>query len=312
MIHSEFHPREVRYIKLGRANSWADYAIQNDVLPIGYGEIDHELCLDGRWDEVRNLLSAGGRNAQGASQGTREIRDFYELGPETLWVTIAQGHLYWAFATQPVETVSVDGDQPAKVRRCTWRHQDLKGEPLTVRKLSSALTRTAGYRATICKIKYVDYLLRCIRGEPNPASEKAEQLNRELVTVVEDLIRGLHWKDFEILIDLLFARSGWRRSSILGGDMPDVDLVLEQSVSGETAWVQIKAEAGQSELDDNLTRFKKDGSFDRFFFACHSPRSAFSLPDEPNLHLLSGGPLAQKVIDSGLFQWVNDRSVGRP
>jgi hypothetical protein len=36
----------------------------------------------------------------------------------------------------------------------------LTGEPLTVRSLSSALTRTASYQMMICAIKHADYLLR--------------------------------------------------------------------------------------------------------------------------------------------------------
>jgi hypothetical protein len=312
----EFQPREIRYIKLGRGNRWAEYAFANDVLPIGYPGLAHSLCVEGRWDEVSDQLSAIGREKRGANQGTREIREFYELGPDTLWVTIAHGHLYWTFADLPVEMVDFGGDvdQPARVRRCTsrWRREDLNGAALTVRKLSSALTRTAGYQATICRIKSTDYLLRCIRGEPDPVRRRAERLNTQLVTVMEDMIRGLHWRDFEILIDLLFARSGWRRMSDVGGDMRDVDLVLEQTISGETAWVQIKAEAGQGALDANLRRFREDGSCDRFFFACHSPRTALAVPNEPHIHLLSGNGLAQKVIDSGLFQWVLDRSAGKP
>ncbi|MEX0957636.1 MAG: restriction endonuclease [Rhizobiaceae bacterium] len=313
MKRIEFQPREIRYIKLGRGNCWAEYAFTNHVLPIGYPEIDHSLCLEGRWDEVRNLLLAGGRKGQGASQGAREIREFYELDADTLWVTIADGHLSWTFAAPPVDMINIDGDgvQPARVRKCIggWRREGLNGEALNVRNLSSALTRTAGYRATICKVKHPDYLLRLIRGEPDPVCERAERLNSDLVTVVDEMIRGLHWRDFEVLVDLLFARSGWRRVSVVGRDMPDVDLVLEQTVTGEIAWVQIKAEAGQADLEDNIRRFKKDASCDRFFFACHSPRTGLAMPDEPYLHLLNGDPLAQKVIDSGLFQWVIDRKT---
>jgi hypothetical protein len=42
---------------------------------------------------------------------------------------------------------------------------DLKGDPLTVRSLSSALTSMANFRMTICAVKQVSYLLARIRGE---------------------------------------------------------------------------------------------------------------------------------------------------
>ena len=88
------------------------------------------------------------------------------------------------------------------------------------------------------------------------------------------MIRQLDWRDFETLIDLIFARGGWQRSSVLGKDQADVDLILTQPTIGETAWVQIKSKTSQAELDDYLGRFRRDGSCHRFFFVCHSAAGA--------------------------------------
>jgi hypothetical protein len=39
------------------------------------------------------------------SQGLRELKDFYGLPENTLWVTMADGHFWWAFASRiPAET----------------------------------------------------------------------------------------------------------------------------------------------------------------------------------------------------------------
>src|SRR5207244_11593485 len=65
--------------------------------------------------------------------------------------------------------------------------------------------------------------------------------------------------DFETLVDLIFARGGWQRSSALGKHQPDVDLILTQPTTDETAWVQIKSKASQAELNDYLGRFRRDG-----------------------------------------------------
>jgi hypothetical protein len=43
-----------------------------------------------------------------------------------------------------------------------------------------------------------------------------------------------------IPMNLIFAHGGWRRSSVLGKDQADVDLILTQPTIGENAWVQIK------------------------------------------------------------------------
>lgn len=48
-----------------------------------------------------------------------------------------------------------------------------------------------------------------------------------LCEAVQALIRHLHWADFELFVDLLFARAEWRRVSARGGRMKDLDLVLD-------------------------------------------------------------------------------------
>jgi hypothetical protein len=64
----------------------------------------------------------------------------------------------------------------------------------------------------------------------------------------------------------LAAHGGWQRSSVLGKDQADLDLILTQPTIRETAWVQIKSQTSQAELNDYLGRFRRDRSCDRFFF----------------------------------------------
>jgi ABC-type Fe3+/spermidine/putrescine transport system ATPase subunit len=71
-----------------------------------------------------------------------------------------------------------------------------------------------------------------------------------------------------------------------------------------------QAELGsrQSELDDYLQRYQRDGSYDRFFFICHSPSGPLHAPEAPHLHLWTGERLADVVLDVGLFDWLMDRT----
>jgi hypothetical protein len=184
----------------------------------------------------------------------------------------------------------------------------LAGEPLTVRSLSSALTRTASYQMTICAIKQADYLLRRIRDEPDPLHAQATAVRDEMREIGLRMIRQLDWRDFETLVDLIFARGGWQRSSVLGKQQPDVDLILSQPTTRETAWVQIKSATSQAELDDYLSRFRRDGSYDRFFFVCHSVAGPLRLPAQPGLHLWTGERLSDAAIDAGLFDWLVART----
>ena len=247
MDNETFNPKEVRYIKLGREGAWAAEAIAKGIIPFGYHLADHKVCLDavrgGDWQGVRDTLIAGGRTPAGASQGVREVKDFYTLGNDTLWVTVAQGHLWWTFADgPPIPANEPQPDGPSRYRPTSggWRCRNLKNEALTARGLSSALTRTANYRMTICEFERKDYLLRRVHGEPEPLVEAATHLVDELREIALAMVKQLHWEEFETLVDLIFARDGWRRTSVLGKDQPDVDMVLDHRTSRQTAWVQVK------------------------------------------------------------------------
>jgi hypothetical protein len=306
-----FEPVAVRYIKLGENGKWAANALEQGTIPFGYRSVDHRACLAGKWDEVRRQLLRMGRTVKGVSQGLRELKDFYGLPENTLWVTMADGHFWWAFAEGPVVGIEPgNSDEPARYRRTRagWSKTSLTGEPLTVRSLSSALTRTANYQMTICGIKHADYLLRRIRDERDPLHAQATTLKVETREIGLLMIRQLDWRDFETLVDLIFARGGWQRSSVLGKNQADVDLILTQPTIGETAWVQIKSGTSQAELDDYLGRFRRDGSCDRFFFVCHSPAGALRLPAQPRLHLWAAERLSDAAIDAGLFEWLMDRT----
>jgi len=141
-----------------------------------------------------------GRTAQGVTQGLRELKDFYGLPENTLWVTMADGHFWWAFAKGPVVGVEPgNSDGPARYRltKAGWSKTSLTGDPLTVRSLSSALTRTASYQMTICAIKHEDYLLRRIRDEGDPLHAQATALRAEMREIGLRMIRQLDWRDFE-------------------------------------------------------------------------------------------------------------------
>jgi hypothetical protein len=88
-----------------------------------------------------------------------------------------------------------------------WSNTSLTREPLTVHSLSSALTRTASYQMTICAVKHADYLLRRIRHERDPLHAQATALRIEMREIGLRMIRQLDWRDFETLVDLIYARA---------------------------------------------------------------------------------------------------------
>ena len=303
----EFEPEATRYIKLGAGGAWAREAIASGTIPFGYPMVPHDLCAAGDWDSVREALISNGWKLGSATSGAREIREFYTLSAHCLWITFADGHLWWAFAEPDVEYLGDPGDEaPSRQRKVIgqWRSTALDGTPLTLRTLSSALTRTAGYRMTICSIEREDYLLRRIRAKPDPLHEEARDLQARMGEIAAQLVRDLDWRDFEILVDLVLTRAGWRRQSALGNGEVDIDLLLDHPTTGELAWVQIKTGTSQGELEDYLARFEADGSCDRFFYICHG-EGQLSLPAaRSKLHLWQADDVARRAIEAGLLDWL--------
>jgi hypothetical protein len=299
----------VRYIKLGKGGGWAKDAFERGIIPFACYNADHPACVAGDWPAVKHQLISSGH--RGTGEAIRELRDFYKLPYGSLWFTIADGRLRWALAGGSVEVaVEPEEAQPRRWRKTVdgWHAKSLTGEALTAASLSSALTKVSSYQRTICSTTQADYLLRRIRGEIDPLVVRARALKSATATVTLEMIRRLPPDEFETLVDLIFARSGWRRVSRLGGNQPDVDLLLEQPLTGRTGWVQVKSSCTQAVLDEYYGRFLRSGAAGDFFFVVHTAPSALTLPAGPNLHLWSGDRLADIVGEAGLFNWLLERT----
>lgn len=303
-------PAAIRYIKLGEGGAWETASLDNGEIHFGYGEVPHKPAQAGDWEAVRQACITA-YQAKRPGDYVREIRDFYELGLDALWITFARGHLWWAFAEPEVHWLGGEGKTRGYRMRKTvgpWRKTDIAGQPLIAAQLSTRLTKTAAYRRSICRIEVEDYLLRHINAEPDPLIEEAARARQDLIEIADRMIRTLHWADFEVVVDLIFARSGWQRVSAVGGStQKDTDLIVEQPTTGERAFVQVKSSADQRVLDDYINRFTEDGTMERLFFVCHSPKTAFVTGGASSVHVWAGKSLAEMVVGTGLFDWVVDR-----
>lgn len=304
-------PSRVRYIKLGAEGASAPDCFAAGQLALGFPDIPHALCQAGDWEGVRARFIAAGKTAPKASDHTRELRDFYTLGADALWITFADGRLWWAFAA-PEVTWNEALPRLPRVRRtlAPWRSTDLADRPLLLREFSTRLTSVRGYRSTICEVKAGDYLLRKINAQSEPLIEEAETVLTAVRDVAVRLIGELHEKDFELLVDLIFAASGWRRVSVLGETEKDIDLLVEQIATGERAFVQVKSTATPAVLDDYIERFRAYAGADRMVFACHSPSPALAkrcAEARDHVDLWFADTLARKAVRAGLFDWLIER-----
>lgn len=298
------------YIKLGDGGTWESDCIAGGTLRLGYLEFPHDLCIQGRWEEVSGKARSSSKDQGAATRHVNQVRQFYESPPSTLWVIFHADRLWWCFADSEVARL----DDGTKIRRVLdhWRDSDVTGRPLIKAHLSGRLLATQGFRGTICSVRELSYLLHKINGTTPPTLGAAQDALTVLQSRLVPIIQGLHEKDFEIFTDLIFRQAGWQRTGVVGGVERDIDLDLISPVTEERIAVQIKSRASQAVCEQYRTKYSDMRGFARFYFVTHSPtpeleEEAASLDDAAFVYW---GPqeLAKFAVRNGLVGWLMDKA----
>ena len=303
-------PKDSRYIKLGRGGKFESTCIEVDnSIRLDYRIVPHELCMAGEWEAVRQWFIEEHDSDTGAATSHRnQIKDFYQLRTDVLWVTFYKNMLWWCYA-QPVVNLLDDG---TKERHTItgWHNTNINGKPLPISKLNGQLTSMQGFRGTICRVKLHDYLVRKINGEVIPKEQAALEAQQALTNSLIAIIQSLPWKEFELLIDLIFRQAGWQRLSEVGGGQKTLDLDLWSPITDEKYQVQIKSQAGRNQFEE----FQKDteGATEdgRYLFVVHTPQGDLTKNLETDLHKLwLVEDIAQLVVQYGLTDWVIAKAI---
>ena len=298
-------PHRVRYIKLGEGGRWERSCLDEGVCRIGFGSHQparFRLCVSGNWAKLAASFRESGRGKGTATRFANELRLFFEDDGSTLWITFSGERLYWGVLDKsaPVPDPSDDG----VTRRVVggWRCTDAHGEELTKERLSGALVKLAAYRGTSCDVDVADYVIRRINGQKTPEVERALAASHETRSAVLGLFRLLTPQDFELLVDLVFTNSGWRRVVVVGKTQKTLDLDIVLPSTGERAFVQVKSKTSSAELTDYIGRIG-DGPYSRMFFVFHSGQPEMEEPD-PRVTLIGPEQLSDLVVEAGLVGWL--------
>ena len=162
------------------------------------------------------------------------------------------------------------------------------------------------FRGTICDVRAGDYLLRKLSDQLSPEVAAAEEAERALMTAIVDLMRLLTWQDFELLVDLVFSTSGWRRVSQVGRTQKTVDLELILPSTAERAFVQVKSQATSAALNDYVARLAEADAYDRMFFVWHTG-DIIEESSPAGVILLGPRKLSRMVLDAGLSSWLREK-----
>ncbi|MFC0190741.1 hypothetical protein [Aureimonas pseudogalii] len=221
-----------------------------------------------------------------------------------MFITFANGLLHWCQPTGPTEVLADKSRRRATVDG--WHTESLKGISLSSDRISGHLLKVQMFRGTICQVKQRAYLVRKLNDELSPELAAAEEAEHSMKIALIGLMRLLTWQDFELLVDLIFSASGWRRIGVVGRVQKTVDLELLLPTTGERAFVQIKSQANAASLRDYVARFEQADLYDRMFFVWHTGN--VPVDREPDgVSLIGPERLSQMCLDAGLASWLREK-----
>jgi hypothetical protein len=310
-LDSRVTAKIARYIKLGIGGEWEAQCLREGTLRLRYYDVPHELGLAGDKEAIKQIYKDKGKDKGTASNFAHQVVAFYDPSPDVLWITFADGHLWWA---KLAPEVTYYGNDPAlypegsRSRKTVdgWHKASLGGKALRTSDLSGELTKTGAYQRTICDLKprMLDYVLRKLNDASLPALVDAQESMTSLLHAVQQMITMLHWRDFELLVELIFSHSGWQRVSLVGEESKTTDIELLLPVTGERAMVQVKSQTSQAQLDDYIAAFSR-WDMQRLFYVYHTLNNALALDAEDSRVTLIGlEKLSTMVLRAGLVEWL--------
>ncbi|CAA6603792.1 conserved hypothetical protein [Rhodospirillaceae bacterium LM-1] len=307
----------VRYIKLGQGGIWESECFEKGIIRLGFRTETHfDICKNGDWEALTEKFHASGRTKGVATNFSNQVKAFFE-DDGILWITFSHNKLRWAFADKD-EPIACHHDKDGTFRKVKirWNDSDINDKPLHMDDISGRITRLAAFRGASSEIRDkedIEYIIRRINGMRFQAAGEAKELCHALCGKIVLMMRKLTPKDFELLVDLVFSGSGWRRQSVVGETQKTVDMVLQLPTTGERAFVQVKSSANQTNFNEEyLEAFQNMKQFGRMFFVYHTVDGKENPPREiscadPSVTIIGPEKFAQMVLDAGLTSWLINR-----
>jgi hypothetical protein len=313
-LNMPWDAESIRYIKLGEKGRWAEKCFEDNVLRFGFHtgmQNINELCLNAKWDAIHSYWIERVTNLSTATSYTNQVKSYYEDVGKTLWIAIEDGYLYYGFTVgNPIADSadkSFDGEYLSSHKNMDangWRRIDNVGNELKINELSSRLTKVVGYQSTTCGFdeENTQYLKNRLRGKFSPVTVEVAKTIVTLKKQIIEMLKQITPKDFELLVQLIFANSGWRQLFATGGTRKTVDLEIQNPVTGDVAFVQVKSTASTRELKDYFKRAQRS-YHGRMFFVYHTGIVDSAVVDE-TVNVWDANKVAEQVIENGLIDWL--------
>lgn len=291
------------YIKLGRGGEWADDCIAHGRARVGWKSTPLAQINGGEWATIKKALQTRSKTVGAGTMDANALERFCTSTEDDVWVTFHKFRLWWGRLAGPVKE-----DATSKYRKLLdgWHDRSLDNELLPANQIPGSISQLQGFRGTICSVRDRDALLRLLRGERSPEYLALDTSKKALEVKTAQAITNLHWKDFELLVDLVFRQSGWRRVSAVGETMKSVDLELEDPITGDQYQVQVKSRATKNTAREYKEDFR-GSAFRKSYFVVHTPDDGLlgaTDLDDDEFEVILPARLARMVVDGGLTGWL--------
>lgn len=302
------------YIKLGEGGRWAEESIRNGIVRIGWKNISLNDINLRNWDIIKQLIQKDYENRNkknGYTQDFEALKRFVDSDDEVVIITFFENKMYWCSMGNSI----VEQDNVSKFRQTKkgWCCKPISKEEKIFysSEISGKISKTQAFQGTLCQYKpeEIDIINRLLNNIPNPSVEEIMEKKTEICELITRILTDLHWKDCEILTDLIFQQSGWHRISMSGGSLEYMDLEYIEPINNERYIVQVKSGAKLIDFLNYRSKFVHKG-YRKLFFVSFNPSIELirHISDKDNVELLCGTKLASLIFNLGLTDWVLKKS----
>ncbi|MEA3047938.1 MAG: hypothetical protein QOJ53_2270, partial [Sphingomonadales bacterium] len=203
-------PTTVRYVKNGEGGKWWGTAKARNEVHLGWRSIPHHLLSAAEMPAIRALIQAEYGAKAGATQDFNMLATLLDHPSQHLWVTFEDGCMWWCTVHDQIQTNDAGAASCGHfwlTCNLPWRNRSLGGKYLAAANLPGVITTTAGFRGTICEPRGAREILRVIHDRQDEDAVAADLARTAYQEAVAKLVSRLGEKDFELLIDLILARS---------------------------------------------------------------------------------------------------------
>ena len=298
------------YIKLGSKGRWAEDSISKRIVRIGWSKVKVDDIINGNWDRIRNIIKQDydeRGKTKGSTQDYNALKRFCDATIEDVFITFYDGKMFWCNLVEgPVEQ-----DEISKFRRTKngWSCHPINNpdKSLHSNDISGEISKTQAFQGTLCRFSEREekIITRILNENSNPHVTYIQDCKEKICIETVELLKELHWKDCEILTDLIFIQTGWRRVSMQGGTMEFTDMEYFDLINNEKYAVQIKSGAKKKDFEIYEEKLGNRG-FRKLFFVVFNPDNSIAdlKNDRSDIEILYGKKLAELIFDLGLLGWV--------